>query len=393
MHLNEGEIRAYQDQELDQDALQRVQTHLASCLRCQAQADQILARSQEARVKMALLKAESPRVFLPSAAARQRLDARSITTTKEYENMSKKWYTRIPRPMWAGILAVAILAIALTFAPVRAIANGFLGLFRVQQIQVVQVSPGNLQEQLGSSAQFEAMFSKDVRIQDQGQAQDVASTAEASNLAGITVRLPQSFQGQPVLSVQPGGNAEMAVNVEHVRALLAEIGRSDIEIPDSLDGAQISIQVPAGVLAEYGECQFDAEPVHQQGYNPDKQGTAHLTNCTTLLQMPSPTIQAPPGLDVEKIGEAYLQVMGMSQKEAEQFARNVDWASTVVIPVPSYSASYQEVPVDGVKGTLILKQSEGPAQYLLVWVKDGIVYALNGPGVASTALSIASSMQ
>jgi hypothetical protein len=307
--------------------------------------------------------------------------------------MSNKWYSRIPRPVWAGILGVAILAIALTFAPVRAIANSFLGLFRVQQIQVVEVNPGNLPEQLGSSAQFEAMFTQDVQFQDQGEAQKVANAAEAGNVAGIAVRLPQEIQGEPVLAVQPGGSANMTVNVEHVRALLVEIGRSDIEVPDLLDGAQISIQVPAGVLAQYGECQLDAEQARQQGFDPDDQSLAFLSECTTLLQMPSPTIQAPPGLDVQKIGEAYLQVLGMSRAEAEQFARTVDWATTFVIPIPRYGADYQEVSVDGMTGSLILKTGDGYAQYMLVWVKDGVVYVLTGPGTADAALAIASSLK
>jgi hypothetical protein len=107
--------------------------------------------------------------------------------------------------------------------------------------------------------------------------------------------------------------------------------------------------------------------------------------------MPGPTISAPAGLDVQKLGEAYLQVMGMSRAEAVNFARTIDWASTFVIPVPRYGASYQQVPVDGVTGILILREAEH--QYMLMWVKDGIVYALTGPGDASTALGIVGSMK
>lgn len=393
MHLKEGEIRAYQDQELDSDDQQRVEKHLAACPRCQTHAADLLVRSRETKARLALLEAGAPQVRQSSAAARLRLEARRSTTTKEFENMSNKWYTRVPRPVWAGILAIAILAIALSFAPVRAIANSFLGLFRVQQVQVVQVNPSNLPEQLGSSAEFEAMFSQDVQFQDQGEAQEVASVAEASSLAGIAVRLPQSNDEMPTLAVQPGGSAQMTVNVEHVRALLADIERTDIEIPNLLDGAQISVQVPTGVMAQYGECQIDAAQARQQGYDPDDQGLSNSPECTTLLQMPSPTIQAPPGLDVQKIGEAYLQVLGLSRAEAEQFARNVDWATTFVIPIPRYGADFQEVIVDGVTGSLILKNGDGLTQYLLVWVKDGIVYALTGPGTAENALALAGSLR
>ncbi len=305
--------------------------------------------------------------------------------------MSQKWYQKVPRPLWVTGLIVGVLALAMVFAPLRAVASSFLGLFRVQQIQAVQVNPGKLPQQLGSSAQFEAMFSQDVQFQDQGETQVVANAVEAGNLAGIKVRLPEGIQEQPTLAVQPGSSANLIVNVAHVRALLAEIGRGDIQVPNGLDGTSINIQIPTGVMAKYGECEFDAETMRQAGNDPDNQSIPRLPKCTTLVQLPSPTISAPPGLDLQKIGEAYLQVMGMSQVEAEQFARNVDWSTTFVIPIPRYASDYREIGVDGVTGTLILHHEAG--QYLLMWVKDGIVYALTGPGNENTALEIASSLK
>ena len=391
MHLHDGDIRSYQDQELEPADWQRVQKHLESCRRCQAKADQLLVESQQTRAKLTLLEAGMPHDRVSPAAASARLEARRSVSKKEYETMSNKWYSRVPRPVWAAVLVVVVLAVALAFAPVRAIANSFLGLFRVQQIQVVQVNPGNLPQQLGSSTQFESFLSEDVQYQDQGEAQDVASAAEASSLAGFSVRLPQDFQGAPLLSVQRGGSANVIVDVKRVRAVLAEIGRSDVEIPDQLDGAQISLQIPGGILAKYGECDYNVEKARKQGYDPDEQSIPHLPKCTTLIQMPSPTISAPPGLDVQKLGEAYLQVMGMSRAEAEDFARTIDWASTFVIPIPRYGTSYQQVPVDGVTGILILREEDN--QYMLMWIKDGIVYALTGPGDVSTAFGIVGSMK
>ena len=78
-----------------------------------------------------------------------------------------------------------------------------------------------------------------------------------------------------------------------------------------------------------------------------------LPDCTTLTQMPSPSISAPPGLDIPKISGAFLQVLGMSPEEAAQIAQTVDWTTTLVIPIPRYGTSYQEVVVDGLEGTLI----------------------------------------
>jgi hypothetical protein len=50
--------------------------------------------------------------------------------------------------------------------------------------------------------------------------------------------------------------------------------------------------------------------------------------------------------------------------------------------------------VDGVKGTLILQNFDNHAgQYLLIWVKNDILYALTGQGDGSEALTIANSIK
>ena len=81
----------------------------------------------------------------------------------------------------------------------------------------------------------------------------------------------------------------------------------------------------------------------------------------------------------------------MSPEEAASFAENVDWTTTLVVPVPRYGTTYQEVVVDGVTGALI--QQAGDFEYMLFWVKDGMVYALNGPGNAQMALEIGNSLK
>jgi hypothetical protein len=81
----------------------------------------------------------------------------------------------------------------------------------------------------------------------------------------------------------------------------------------------------------------------------------------------------------------------MSPEEAASFAENVDWTTTLVVPVPRYGTNYQEVAVDGVTGALI--QQAGDNEYLLFWVKDGMVYALSGPGDSQAALEIGNSLK
>ena len=238
------------------------------------------------------------------------------------------------------------------------------------------------------------MLTQDLQYQKAGEPQDVADAATASSMAGFPIRQLQGITEAAKFSVQPGGSATLTLNAQHLRAILNEVGRTDIQVPDMLNGATISLQVPTGVLAEYGNCQFDLQKARQNGFDPGNGNLPRLPNCTTFIQMPSPTISAPPGLNVQQLGEVYLQVLGMTQDEAQRFASNVDWATTFVIPIPSYGASYQDVSVDGVTGTLIQDNPDGrKPQYMLIWVNNDIIYAITGPGSMSDALQLANSLQ
>lgn len=306
--------------------------------------------------------------------------------------MWSKLTTRLPRPVWAALAVVVVLAVALAFEPVRAVANSFLGLFRVEQIRVVQVDPGQLEQQFGSSSQLEQMLTDHMQVQPRGEAQDVASAEEASNLTGIPVRLPALAEGEQSITVQPGGDVTFNIDLELVRAVLKDIGKEEVALPADLDGAAVEVNIPDGVIAMYGDCKSKEIDGLEARPDPDVPSDAvDDSNCTTLMQAHSPTISAPPGLDMAQIGEAYLQLLGMSPDEAASFASNVDWTTTFVIPIPRYGVDYQDVQVDGVTGTLLLRR--GWDRYMLLWAKNGILYVLSGPGDADNALELASSLK
>ncbi|MDD5370632.1 MAG: hypothetical protein PHQ40_16240, partial [Anaerolineaceae bacterium] len=53
---------------------------------------------------------------------------------------------------------------------------------------------------------------------------------------------------------------------------------------------------------------------------------------------------------------------------------------SLVIPIPKNAATYAQIPVDGVTGTLIQRPADDAPQFALVWVKNGIIYAIGGLG-------------
>ena len=390
-HLTDGEIRTYLDGESSSQDYVFIEEHLAACSLCREHRESLSKKASTAAKQLSLL-APLP-MEAPASVGSALTRFKALQAEKESTKMRNNWSVRY-RPVLIMAGLVVILAISMAFAPVRAIANSFLGLFRVQQIQVVQVNPGNLPEQLGSSYQLEYFMSNDMQIQQQGEIEIVSSPAEASQLAGISVRLPPGMNTEPILEVSPQAQITFTVQLALVQAVLEEIGREDISLPPEIDGAVVTVDLPHMVNASYGDCYSDDTEMLPEGYDPDDPTLARLPDCTTLVQMFSPQVNAPEGLDLTRLGEAYLQLLGMEPGEAAQFSQNIDWASTLVIPIPVYEATYREVEVDGVRGTLILgDQGDYGQQYVLIWIKGEIVYVLTGPGNASTAIRLGNSLR
>lgn len=388
MHLKDGDIRRYFDDMLPQPERQALADHLQTCPRCQGRSQQLLARMNFSQDALA----GPPYTPKSIKSARLELKARLEAAPKERDNMLKRTINRVPRLAWVTITAIAILAIALTFAPVRALATSFLGIFRVERLQVIPADLENLPEAFGSGDSFEKFMAEEVQVEQFGETHDVSSQEQASAEAGIPVRLPTGMDGSPRLAVQPGGRMTFTVDYELARAVLDDIGYQDIELPEDLDGAPIEIMVQPAVLALYGDCPMEEEIKAMEEIDPDEVEIPAPENCTTLVQTTSPSISAPPGLNLRKIGEAYLQILGMSAEEAASFAANVDWSSTFVMPIPQH-ANYKEVSVDGTSGTLVKYWERGRAWYALMWIKDGLLYALSGPGDGETALGIAGTIK
>jgi hypothetical protein len=391
MHLSDGEIRAYLDDELSSTDMERIKTHLAKCDNCREDADKLSDGKLRISNNLSVLVPQDSEAPPQSSQALSLFEKRY--KAKENLTMYDRLFNPKYRYAWVAGGVIAILAVAMLFPQVRAIGSSFLGLFRVEQFTILQVDPDELENRLGSSSNFEYLLAEDVVIEEYGDAMEATGAAEASSLAGFQVRLPSTAPGDEQLKVQPGAKVSMVVDLPKVQAILDEIGGSDLQLPSQLDGAEVSMELPVAVAAAFGDCEVSPEMIREARVDPDGP-IPDLSECITLTQFPSPEISAPPGLDLARLGEIFLQLLGMTPEEAAQFSQNVDWTTTLVIPIPRNGTEYQDVLVDGVEGTLIMQSERSNfPHYLLVWIKDGIVYGLTGPGMADSALEIANSME
>jgi anti-sigma factor RsiW len=385
-HLTDGELHAALDGELEADRLH----HLETCADCRGRQGEIQAESQKAARLLAFLTPKEESV--PSAQAAYRRFSQQILPKKEL-SMFKRWFS-YPLVRF-GSAALVILALILAFPGTRAMAGELLNLFRVQQVTVVPVDFTGVEQLTGDKAlgnQVSQLISSSVVMDKKpGDPVEVASADQASQQAGFTVRLPANMTPSQI-NVTGEAAFRMEVDRQKAQSLLDEAGRSDLVLPNSVDGAEISVDIPAAVSVGYGTC-----PKLQSGENGrDEPGSPgrRYPNCVMLVEIPSPTINAPASLNIDELARIGLEFTGMSKEDAAQFTSNVNWATTLVIPIPRNAATYEQVTVDGVTGTLIQRPADDAPQFALIWIKDGIIHAISGLGANSQqAIEMANSLK
>ena len=295
--------------------------------------------------------------------------------------------------IWGGVAAACLLVTLLSFAPARSWGQKILQMLRVQKVAVVPVNLSAVAENGGrESGKLIAQLISDnvVVTMDPGKPTSAANADAASQLAGFKVRSLEADGAPTGISVTNEAAFHMTLDRDRMQAVLDQAGRSDIQIPASVDGSTVAVHIPKLARLRYGNC---VERSKNSVAGPPQSSPAD-ESCMTFIQVPSPTVSVPPNLNIAALAEAGLEFTGMSSAEAHSFTQTVDWSSTLVIPVPQSGGSYRSVSVDGVNASLIERAPQGNfrGNYSLVWVKNGIIYSLDGRGSSGRALAAAASL-
>jgi anti-sigma factor RsiW len=364
-------MQAYLDGALTPSGRAELERHLDGCANCRAALAQRQEQHQRVGGWLAALDGQSA----PSPDAAQALGKVRARVTGSQESywgkiersfeMSKRVFSMGRwRPVAVGLVAVLILAGLFSLAPVRQAAADFLGIFRVRKFAVIPVDPQQLEKLNSLQGLMESgMFGEPTFLRQPGQPQVVADIAAASAAAGFNVRAPQ---------VTPPGLTAGAIEVAVGPAMRLEVNREMAQT--AMEAAGVQVKLPDRALFTV---EMDVPTMAQQRWT---SGRATVE----LLQMPSPTIVWPEGVDPRQLGMALLQALGMSESDAQRLSRTIDWTSTLVIPLPTNIASFREVEVEGASAVLIESASGGDSA--LLWQREGILYVVSGRGLEQSAL-------
>lgn len=295
--------------------------------------------------------------------------------------LSKKLVRWSPAFIAASVLVAA--ALLFTFPPAQALAQDFLNLFRVKKFAAIAIDPARMNQLEKSNLDFEKMFGENVQVlKEPGKPTQVDSVKQAGERARFQVAVPAAMPKKAKLKafVQGAGAVVITTDTAKMQSVLDTLGIDDVKIPAQLDGAKIKLNKPAAVVLEY---------IHPDG------------TVVGLMQSPSPEVDLPPGVDLAQLGEIGLRVLGLNKQEAHDFAQKVDWHSTFLIPIPANAAEVRQVNVNGAEGLMINVSSTGKNRHspyakgdaVVLWAKDGMVYAMSGDSGAADLLELANSVQ
>ena len=302
------------------------------------------------------------------------------------------------RPYWIAACAAALIAIFLATASGRRMAENWLSGLRVQKVQAVNLDLSPFVDANSNPALHQMvsqMISDKVDITLNEPNQPASDRGVASAMADFAIELPTARKDTPKLIV--GGRHELKMTVERSRIeeILKAAGHPEIQVPTSIDGALVSVQIARTVHAQYGTCptRTTASKALANQVIEAAPSVGQYNDCVRLAEGPSPVVRVPAGLDIQKLAEVGLQAAGMSADQADQFFKAVDWKSVLTVSVPRQLRSYEQVKVAGVRGTLLtLAGRRGPG-YTLLWAKNGMAYSLTGFGDSSGAVALADSLK
>ena len=300
--------------------------------------------------------------------------------------------------VWLILLVVVIVAGGLGIPAIRNVALKSLQSLRVQKVQAVNADFSPYVDANANPTLHQMvtqMISDKVQVEVNEEDHPVPDLAGARQLAGFDVQLLSARKDTPEIVV--GGTHKIAVIVDRSRlqAIATEAGHPDLVLPQSLDGATVSVQVPRSVQVQYGTCPgpANASKVVADNITGPSPTTTEFSDCVRLREGPDPIVNVPGGLDVGGLAQIGLETAGMTPAQANDFLHTIDWKATLTLSVPRSLRSYQVVKVDGTNGTLLSMAGRRGPGYALIWTKNGIVYSLTGFGDSSQAIGLADSLK
>lgn len=399
-HLDEGMLRAYIDRETSIRQAEDVSRHLTECVDCRArfaeieQAATLAAHQISSLAPGAADRPAEPALAMAAVRRRARL-ARPIMVARPTLRDRVSAFAAGLRAAHLAAAAVPIaLAAAIAISPLGGAAQGLLSVFRVSQVQAIQLDKGLLPS-LPEPADLGTLNAP------QNPNFRAATLADAGRAAGLTPRqigaLPAGLAVAPRVMVSDPLEGSFTYDLAKLQTYYTEHSLKGTP-PAELDGLTIKGSMTPALIQIHADQQTldsmtaamnsrdKGSAVEAKKASADALGKMSL-RYLALVQAHSPKLEVPGNVDIGTLRTELLNNGSLPPEIAQQLAAISDWQNT--LPIPVLKGTSRDVTVDGVHGVLVAAPNSSS---WLIWQKDGIVYGITGSVSESDLLAAANSL-
>lgn len=368
-HISDGLLRRVIDDPLILSAADR--RHLETCAVCQAT---LAAMTADSQAVAGLLSSPAPAVDPGAAAAA--MGERRAQRPAPLPLMVRSVAARVeinPAPAVRTLAAVAIAAVLVVGMVVSGAAANLLTIFEPKQVTAVPVTSTDLQSLQGLPDLSEYGT---VTVTTQPVLQSVTDAQAAATASHLQIlqpsHLPASVTGPGAFAIVSQGSGSFTFSAVRAQAAAQRQGKALPSMPANIDGSTLYLTVGPAVVESFGV------------------GAGQQLPSLVIAQARVPRVQST-GVSVRQLEDYLLIQPGISPALAAQIRAIGDPSQTLPIPIPAGLATSHPVTVQGVRG-LGVGDSSGLGS-AVIWVKDGVVYAIGGTLTEDQVLQVANSLR
>ena len=325
-------------------------------------------------------------------------------------------------PLFALAAAIFLTVSAPSFAQTKTEATKeppaeeSLDTFRLEHLKFLKMSPAAEQTimQQNVGAAMAAAIQSVPHEADKEQAPNVQSQAAASKAMGFPVAMVSARKDPPVFQLNKKEAAELTIDRASLQEMLDQAKRPDLLLPASFEQAHMHLKIPQSLIEMYGHCvgaksnigdaaNADTPKADTANSEPDddevetplvKKARDNFDDCLIFFQMAVPEARISSSMRFPLVMQILAELVGDTDQQTVD-STSADWSNTFPVPVPSSLVTMETVQASGGDATLLRLKDRGNAvmPYVLVWIRDGKIYALLGPGEPANARELVDSVQ
>lgn len=362
--INKSDLQAYIDNELNKLEKEKIKSHLENCKNCRKAFNELKDNNNYVSKVLSEYRESTDRISELKEIPHFQYREETISKKKRFAFIQKYKKAVIAASI------VVLIATGLIVPPIRAALSEFLSIFRVENIEGINMTLEELhdiQNQIKNHV-TEIDLKEMGNIKIKGGKERWISKKDAGNLTDFPVLflVDQSFNEPKIQTTDPT-TINFTLDIHKINKIFQSFAAEKL-LPEDLDGRSFTIQIPRTIKLEY---LIDGSYLK-------------------IFQARSPELNVPPDINVEEIYNSLIELPLLPKDLQRQLSSIKDWRNTIYIPI--IKSKIKEVDINGNKGYAGSVSDLNPNN-MVMWQKNGIFYCIEGSYDTTHLIELAKSMR